>query len=104
MLKFLAGAGVGSRLGAQSQELGVGVVNERLSAGHVEQAVSWFDRKFSSELETHRSHTWRQSPGRPVWIPGVKPDPSQWVRVGSGPVNFVFFLLRGVQSQGSGQE
>ena len=44
-----AGAGVKSRPGAQSQELGVGVVNERVSAGHVEQAVSWFDRKVWTE-------------------------------------------------------
>ena len=79
---------------------------ERVSAGHVEQEVSWFDRKYKvvspeetlyrktassgrssrSKLEPQRSRTWRQSPGRPVWISGVEPDPLELVRVASGPV------------------
>ena len=69
------------------------VSDEPVSAGHVEQAVSWFDRKFSpdeplyrktgssgrssrSKLKSQRSRTWFQSPRRPIWIPGVEPDPS----------------------------
>ena len=62
------------------------VRKSRVSPQEASRTVQIEKLRLRSELRSLLSRTWHPCPSKPVWIPVVELDPSQWVRVGSRPV------------------